>query len=122
MGHLNFPLDFMTMTMLPMLLGLAVDDTIHFITHANVEYSRLGDYRKAIERTLTVTGRALFMTSFIIVAAFAVYLTADMWAMVNFGIFITLGISSALAADYFITPVCLKWLKPFGKKAIDSDA
>jgi predicted RND superfamily exporter protein len=116
MGLLNIPLDFMTMTMLPMILGLAVDDTIHFITHANMEFNKLNDYQKAIKSTLSITGRALFMTSFIIVAAFAIYFTAEMQAQVNFGIFITLGISSALIADYLITPICLKWLKPFGKR------
>jgi predicted RND superfamily exporter protein len=115
MGHLNVPIDYVTMTMMPMILGLAVDDTIHFIAHAHLEYNRLRDYRQAIKNTLRITGRALFMTSFILVAAFAVYLTADMRAMVNFGMFIVLGISSALLADYLITPVCLKWLKPFGK-------
>jgi predicted RND superfamily exporter protein len=115
MGHLNVPIDYVTMTMMPMILGLAVDDTIHFIAHAHLEYNQLHDYQKAIKNTLRITGRALFMTSFIIVAAFAVYLTANMRAMVNFGMFITLGISSALIADYLITPVCLKWLKPFGK-------
>ncbi len=115
MGIFKIPLDFMTMTMLPMILGLAVDDTIHFITHANVEYNKTKNYQKAIETTLFVTGRSLFMTSFIIVAAFAIYFTADMQAQVNFGLFITLGIISALLADYLITPVCMKWFKPFGK-------
>ena len=115
MGHLNVPLDFVTVTTMPMILGLAVDDTIHFITHANLEYNRLHDYQKAIQQTLRITGRALFMTSFILVAAFAVYLTANMRATVHFGIFIMLGISSALIADYLVTPICLKWLKPFGK-------
>lgn len=117
MGLLNIPLDFLTMTMLPMILGLAVDDTIHFVNHAYIEFQNCRNYEETIKRTLSVTGRALFMTSFIIISAFGIYFTADMKAQVNFGIFITLGISSALIADYFITPVCMKWFKPFGKES-----
>lgn len=116
MGHLGIPLDFITVTMMPMILGLAVDDTIHFITHAHIEYNRHNDYQKAINKTLAITGRSLFMTSFIIIAAFTVYLSANMTAMFNFGVFIIIGIASALIADYLITPICLKYLKPFGKE------
>jgi predicted RND superfamily exporter protein len=55
MGHMSCPLDFMTMTMLPMILGLAVDDTIHFITHAT--WSTVSSATSAAGGGLDVTTR-----------------------------------------------------------------
>ncbi|MFP4016270.1 MAG: hypothetical protein ACLFUI_04500, partial [Halanaerobiales bacterium] len=51
MGYFNIPLDFITATIMPMLMGLAVDDTIHFITHAQYEYQSTGNYDISVERT-----------------------------------------------------------------------
>ena len=48
MGYLNSPLDMMTMTIMPMLLGIAVDDTIHFINHIKYEFELRGNYEQAI--------------------------------------------------------------------------
>ena len=114
MGFLDIPLDFVTITMMPLILGLAVDDTIHFINHVNLEYSRTDNYKEGIVKTFRMVGKALFMTTFIIVASFAIYLTSKANMFINLGIFIVLGISSALVADYLVTPVLLKWTKPFG--------
>ena len=46
MGFFDIPLDMMTVTIIPMILGLAVDDTIHFFNHGRLEFERTGNYRK----------------------------------------------------------------------------
>ena len=119
MGWMHVPLDMMTITIMPMLLGLAVDDTIHFITHARLEFERTANYEIAITRTFRTIGVALCMTSLIISANFAVYLTSIARVYVNLGILTVIGILTALAADLFVTPVLLGKTKALGKEKPD---
>lgn len=114
MGFTNIPLDMMTMVVIPMLLGLAVDDTIHFITRCQQEFQRSGTYAVAIHNTFQTVGVAIFMTSFILILAFATYLTSIANVFFNLGLLVIMGVFSASAADYFVTPVLLHWAKPFG--------
>lgn len=116
MGLNHITLDMITMIIMPMLLGLAVDDTIHFINHAKLEFQRTGSYRIAVRETFVTVGKALFMTSFILVASFSVYLTSSARVFFHIGFLSILGITSALLADYFITPIMVKWTQPFGKE------
>lgn len=117
MGFAGVPLDFMTVTITPMILGLAVDDTIHFISHIHSAYRERGNYQAAIIDSLKVVGRALFLTTFILAAAFATYLFSIINMFIFLGIFIVVGITSALIADYLLTPVLIAWAKPFGRES-----
>ena len=65
MGWAGIPLDMMTATLLPMMLGMAVDDTIHFINHSKLEYDRTLHYQTAIRRTFRVVGIAIVITSLV---------------------------------------------------------
>ena len=121
MGWHHVTLDMMTMIIIPMLLGLAVDDTIHFITHAKLEFQRTGSYPDANRETFVTVGKALFMTSFILVMSFSVYLTSNARIFYHIGFLSILGISSALLADYLITPTLVKWSQPFGKEAQENE-
>ncbi len=116
MGLFHIPLDMMTMIIMPMLLGLAVDDTIHFLNHTKLEFERSGKYARSIRETFVTVGKALFMTSFILICSFSVYLTSNAKIYIHIGLLSILGIASALLADYFVTPVLIKWTKPFGKE------
>lgn len=114
MGFSDLPLDMITVTIMPMLLGLAVDDTIHFINHSQLEFERTGNYTKSIKRTFSSVGGALFMTTVILSCTFAVYSISVVHVFVNMGMLIGAGLFAALFADYFISPVLLKMTKPFG--------
>lgn len=116
MGFSGITLDFVTVTMVPMILGLAVDDTIHFLSHAKEGYLETGEYRESIFSTFRKTGRSLFMTSIIIISAFSVYLLSIENMFINLGLFVTIGVAAALLSDYLVTPLLIYWLKPFGKK------
>ena len=105
----------MTICIMPMLLGLAVDDTIHFINHAKLEYERTGDYYISVRKTFAVIGVPLLLTSLIITANFSVYTTSVANVYVNMGFLTGVGIMTALLTDYFVTPILLVWSKPFGK-------
>jgi hypothetical protein len=115
MGWAGIPLDMMTITVMPMLLGLAVDDTIHFINHAKLEYERCKDYHMSIRKTFTAIGIPLFFTTVIIMANYSVYLTSIANVYVIMGSLTMVGILTALLTDYFVTPILLVWAKPFGE-------
>ena len=115
MGWMGIPLDMMTATLLPMMLGMAVDDTIHFINHSKLEYDRTCDYQTAIRRTFRVVGVAIVITSIITSAVFASFCTSACTMCLNFGLMAIIGILSALAADLLVTPILVKKCKVFGK-------
>ncbi|PID73684.1 MAG: hypothetical protein CSB33_02780 [Desulfobacterales bacterium] len=115
MGFAGIPLDIMTVTIMPMLLGLAVDDTIHFINHYQLEYSRTRSYTESTRRVFTTVGVALFLTSMVLILNFSAYLASIAKVFVSMGILVPAGILAALAADYFVTPVLLNYFRPFDK-------
>ncbi|ADV43833.1 RND family transporter [Bacteroides helcogenes] len=119
MGWTGIPLDMMTATIIPMMLGMAVDDTIHFIAHANLEYDRTSHYHTAIRRTFRVVGVAIVTTSIITIAVFAEFMSSGSLQLFNFGLLAIIGIFSALLADLFITPILVTKCKVFGKKLIN---
>lgn len=116
MGFANIPLDMMTVTCIPMLLGLAVDDTIHFINHSQLEFTRTRSYAESTRRVFVSVGAALFLTSTVLILCFSAYLLSAAKVFVNMGYLVAAGILAALLTDYFITPVLLNWVRPFGEK------
>ncbi|MEA3474861.1 MAG: MMPL family transporter [Candidatus Cloacimonadota bacterium] len=116
MGYFGTPLDMMTMIIGPMILGLAVDDTIHFITNCKLEFWRTGSYEKAIRETFRTVGKALFMTSLILVLGFVAYVTSLDKMYFCLGGYTIVAILAALFADFFVTPVLIMLVKPFGKE------
>lgn len=116
MGWLEMPLDMMTATIIPMILGLAVDDTIHFINHGHLEFNRKRNYRRAIQRTFFVVGTPLVLATIVISANFAVYATSVAKSIFNMGILSVAGMLAALVADLLITPVLFEKFKIFGKE------
>jgi predicted RND superfamily exporter protein len=116
MGYAKIPLDMLTMTIMPMLLGIAVDDTIHFITHARLELERIGSYRQGVLNCFGKIGKTLGTTTVILCAMFAVYSFSPVAMLFNVGTLAIIGISSALLADYTLTPLLIFTLKPLGKE------
>ncbi len=114
MGYLDIPLDMSTMIIVPIILGLAVDDTIHFINHSKLEFQRTRNYPESIHRTFSTVGKAIFTTSFILIASFSAYITSIALFFVHLALLMSAGVLSALLADYFITPILVLWTKPFG--------
>ncbi len=114
LGFAGIPLDSSTVIIMPMILGLAVDDTIHFINHGKLEFSRTGRYRSSITRTFGTVGVALFFTTLILSAVFLIYMTSEVKTYFNTGLLAISGILSALLADYLVTPGLFKFFRIFG--------
>jgi predicted RND superfamily exporter protein len=117
MGYMQSPLDMMTMTIMPMLLGIAVDDTIHFINHIKYEFERCGHYETAVLESFRTVGKTLAMTTIILAATFAMYLFSPAAALARIGLLAALGLFVALLADYLMTPALILLTKPFGQEA-----
>lgn len=120
MGWSGIPLDMMTACIIPMMLGMAVDDTIHFINHAKLEYDRTNHYQTAIRRTFRVVGVAIVTTSVITSAVFAGFMDSCCLQFFNFGWLAVIGIMTALISDLFITPVLVERFHVFGKEKINN--
>ena len=116
MGYFNYALDFSTITVMPMILGIAVDDTIHLTTHLKMKYEQMGSSEKAMETTFREIGATMFLTTLILCSMFSVYLFSPMHFLAVLGVLIIVGLSSALVADYTITPALLHVAKPFDKE------
>lgn len=116
MGWMGIPLDMMTACIIPMMLGMAVDDTIHFINHSRLEFDRTSHYHTAIRRTFRIVGVAIVTTSVITSAVFAGFMDSSCLQFFNFGWLAVIGIISALFADLFITPVLVRRCMVFGKE------
>jgi predicted RND superfamily exporter protein len=119
LGFAGIPLDSSTVIIMPMILGLAVDDTIHFINHGKLEFARTGRYRSSIIRTFGTVGVALFFTTMILSAVFLIYMSSEVKTYFNTGLLAISGILSALLADYLVTPGLFKYFKIFGQEKED---
>lgn len=114
MGWAGVPLEIMTITIMPMLLGLAVDDTIHFITHAKLAFEKHRDYAGSVAHTFKAIGIPLLFTSVILTANFSVYLGSPARVYMFLGFLTGTGIMTALFTDYLVTPVLIRAIQAFG--------
>ncbi|RJP90901.1 MAG: RND transporter [Desulfobacteraceae bacterium] len=111
-GWFGFPMDLFTMMVASIAIGLAVDDTIHFMHNFRRYYELSGDPEKAVFDTLHSTGRAMLVTSLVLSVGFFIYMFASMQNIIRFGFLTGFTIITALAADYFISPALMILANP----------
>lgn len=117
MGLLDIPLDTDTLLIAPVIIGIAVDDTIHFMTHYRVALIRSRDMQEALNSTVRDVGRAVLFTTMILGLGFAMLGFSDYLAMAKIGMFGGLAILVALLCDLLLLPAILMLFKPrFGLK------
>ena len=107
MGYAGFSLDMLTMTIMPMILGIAVDDTIHLINHIEYQLELKGNYKDAVILSFREIGKTMGMTTFILCAMFFMYTFSPMGCLFRIGLLAMIGLSSALIADYTLTPALI---------------
>lgn len=115
MGYSGMPLDMITMLVMPMILGIAVDDTIHMNNHIKYGFERTGSYRHALLLSYREIGKTMGMTTFILCAMFFVFIFSPMGALHNVGLLSIVGLGAALIADYTLTTALVYLSKPYGK-------
>jgi predicted RND superfamily exporter protein len=107
MGWAGLGLDTFTMMIGSIAIGLAVDDTIHFMHNFRRYYARSGDAAEAVRETLASTGQAMLFTSLVLSTGFSIYAFADMTVLHNFGLLTAFTIVTAFLADVILSPALM---------------
>jgi predicted RND superfamily exporter protein len=116
MGWLNIPLDMMTITIAAIGVGLADDDTIHYIHRFKHEVEITGDYKEALHRSHDSIGHAIYYTTATLVIGFSILSLSNFIPTIYFGMLTVLAITMALFASLTLLPQLLVVVKPYGKK------
>lgn len=112
MGWLKIPLDLATSMIGCTAVGIAVDDTIHYLTRHAREYQRTGNHRDAMFATLRTTGRAITSTSAILFCGFIVLTTSSFVPIHHYGALVSFTMLTAFLGDVFLLPACLLVFNP----------
>ena len=113
MGYYSIPLDMMTITIAAISLGIAVDNTIHYLYRFEVEYAKDGDYLASMYRAHGTIGSAMYYTSVVIMVGFSVLTLSSFYPTIYFGMLTMLAMFMALVADLLLLPRLILWVKPF---------
>jgi uncharacterized protein len=113
MGATGMYLDPTTAMIFTIALGIAVDDTIHFVARYREECHKGETVENAVQNTTRTAGRAMLMTTLILVLGFVSLLVSQFPATQRFGILGCVILSTALFADLFITPSCMLFFRPW---------
>lgn len=116
MGWMGITLDHSRSLIATIAIGIAVDDTIHLVTRYHLEFKRCRNYQQAFVRSLSSVGRALVITSFVIIVGFLMYPLSVMDSTTYMGLLLAFTIIVALIGDFLLMPALILVLKPFGKE------
>jgi len=116
MGWLNISLDMMTITIAAISLGIAVDNTIHYIHRFEHEFQHDRNYLKTMHRCHGSIGHAMYYTSATIIMGFLILAMSNFIPSVYFGLLTGLVMSIAILTALTFLPVMLILLKPFGSE------
>jgi predicted RND superfamily exporter protein len=119
MGWLNIPLDIMTITIAAITIGIAVDDTIHYIHRFLVEIQKDNDSVAAMKRCHASVGRAMYYTSITVIIGFSILALSSFMPTIYFGILTGLAMTVALIANLTLLPVLLIVAKLQNKSAAE---
>lgn len=114
MGWLDIPLDMMTITIAAISIGIAVDDTIHYIYRFKEEIKKDNDYYQTLHRCHGSIGHAMYYTSVTIIIGFSILAFSNFWPTIYFGLFTGLAMLVALIAALTLLPQLIVATKPFG--------
>jgi len=109
MGVMNIPIDMVNLLIASIAIGIAVDDTIHYLHHFQSHYRLNGRVEDAIRYTRQHSGRAMVSTSTILVIGFAVFTTSQMYNVQRFGGLVSMTVVFALLIDIIFAPALLRW-------------
>ncbi|MFP3999082.1 MAG: efflux RND transporter permease subunit [Desulfobacterales bacterium] len=114
MGWIGLPLDIMTITIASIAIGIAVDDTIHYIHRFKREFAKDTSYIQTMRRCHESIGFAMYYTSIVIIIGFSILATSNFIPTIIFGLFTGLAMLIALIAALTLLPQLIIWIKPFG--------
>ena len=122
MGLLGIPLDTDTLMIAPLIIGIAVDDTIHFISHYRMSLAQNHNMKFALVETIKEVGQAITFTTLILGCGFFMLTFSDYLGLAKIGGFGSLAIFVALLCDLLFFPALIMIFKPkFGQKDVEDN-
>ena len=115
-GIAEIPLDMMTITIAAITIGIAVDNSIHYIYRFKEEYNKINDYKLTLKKCHSTVGVAILNTSITIVFGFSILVLSNFIPTIYFGIFTGIAMLLAMVSVLTLLPALLLVFKPFGNK------
>ena len=115
-GLLGIPLDMMTITIAAITIGIAVDNSIHYIYRFKEEFKKIKDYDKTLDRCHSTVGIAILNTSITIVFGFSILILSNFIPTIYFGVFTGIAMLLAMISVLTLLPKLILTFEPFGKK------
>ena len=115
MGILDIPLDMMTITIAAITIGIAVDNSIHYIYRFREEYPGKADYVSTLHYCHANIGRAVFYTAITIIIGFSILVMSNFIPTIYFGLLTALAMFIALLAALTLLPKLILIFRPFRK-------
>jgi predicted RND superfamily exporter protein len=113
-GMLGIPLDMMTITIAAITIGIAVDNSIHYIYRFKEEFKKINNYNKTLDRCHSTVGIAILNTSITIVFGFSILVLSNFIPTIYFGLFTGLAMLLAMISVLTLLPKLILTYKPFG--------
>ena len=115
-GLLGIPLDMMTITIAAITIGIAVDNSIHYIYRFKEEFKKIKNYEETVDRCHNTVGVAILNTSITIVFGFSILVLSNFIPTIYFGVFTGIAMLLALISVLTLLPKLILVLKPFGNE------
>jgi len=115
-GFAGIPLDMMTITIAAITIGIAVDNSIHYIYRFREEFKKLNNYNKTLDRCHSTVGVAILNTSITIVFGFSILIFSNFIPTIYFGVFTGIAMLLAMISVLTLLPKLILTLKPFGNE------
>tara|TARA_B100001057_G_scaffold18376_1_gene16985 strand:- start:368 stop:2848 length:2481 start_codon:yes stop_codon:yes gene_type:complete len=115
-GSLGIPLDMMTITIAAITVGIAVDNSIHYIYRFKEEFQKINNYNKTLDRCHSTVGVAILNTSITIVFGFSILVLSNFIPTIYFGVFTGIAMLLAMISVLTLLPKLILTFKPFGKE------
>ena len=114
MGLMGIPLDIMTITIAAIVVGIGVDDCIHYIHRFRVEFAKDADYHAAMHRSHASIGRAMYYTTVTVVIGFSLLMLSNFTPSLYFGVLTVVAMIAAVAGALLLLPQLIMIFRPFG--------
>ena len=115
-GLIGIPLDMMTITIAAITIGIAVDNSIHYIYRFRKEFKKLNNYNETLDRCHSTVGIAILNTSITIVFGFSILVLSNFIPTIYFGVFTGIAMLLAMISVLTLLPKLLLIYKPFSKE------
>ena len=115
-GLLGIPLDMMTITIAAITIGIAVDNSIHYIYRFREEFKKINNYNETLDRCHSTVGVAILNTSITIVFGFSILVLSNFIPTIYFGVFTGIAMLLAMISVLTLLPKLILIYKPFGEE------